>query len=323
MRKNRIIAILLASAMILGLVGCGDSKKTDDKKESTETVASGETEKTTDDSQNTENQDFNYGDEHIKAIQSYLEKQTYYGYSGQVSENDKVMITAEEYYDFNTHIVEDISDYSGYREALYSEGYTDDDIGTAQTKFHSFIDCTNKLYVEIDENGAWNLNEANQSNVDYETGANYSNAWELWVSNMISSKLYFKDGSWSEDGNTVSYTENFEDGDSKEVITMTFEKQGDSSLKPVDFTSAVTTTTTSEGYDVDEDGNVSEETTTKTTAVKNKTYMVYDYENHKLEIPKYTVIEDENAVGDTDLPSADSTEAESTEAESTDDTKDN
>lgn len=307
--KNRIIAILLATAMVFGVVGCGDAKKSDNKEESTktETVDSGEEKEDSSDesedegSEGTENSDFNYDDEHVKSIQSFLEKQKYYGYSGQISENDKVMISAEEYYDFKNHIVEDISDYSGYRDALHDEGYTDDDIGTTQVRFHSFIDCVNKLYVEIDKDGGWNLNESSQSNVDYETGANYSNAWELWVSTMISSNLYFKNGTWSEDGNTVSYAEDFEEDSSKETITMTFERQKDKSLKPVDFTSSVTTTTTSEGYDVDEDGNVSDETTTKTTAVKNKTYMVYDYEDHKLKVPKYTVVEDESAVDEDDL----------------------
>ena len=305
MRKNRIMAILATLAMIISVGGCGNSKNGNTEVNSTETIASGQVENT----ETTESTEFNYEDEHIKAVQSFLEKQKFYGYSGQVSENDKIMITAEEYYDFNTHIVEDKSDYTKYREALLAEGYSDSDIGTSQTIFHSYIDCDNSLYIEFNDTDGWVLNEANQSNVDYETGANYSNAWELWVSTMVSSNLFFKDGSWSEDGNTVSYTENFENNDSKETITMIFEKQGDSSLKPVDFTSAVTTTTTSEGYDVDDDGNISSETSTKTTAVKNKTYMVYDYENHDLKIPSYTVVEDKNAV-DTNLPSVESTENE-------------
>ena len=106
---------------------------------------------------------------------------------------------------------------------------------------------------------------------------------------------------WSEDGNNVVYTQEFDKEDSKEVVTMTFETQKDSSLKPVEFTSSVTTTQANEGYNVDESGNVSDEKTTTTTASKNKTYMVYNYDNHKLKLPKYKVVKDESSVDDTEV----------------------
>ena len=308
MKKNRLVAILLASAMVFGVAGCGDSKES---KDSTEVVASGEEKLEVDEglegtelSESTEEEetnDFNYDDEHIKAVQKFLENQSYYGYSGTVSENDNVMIEASENYDFNTHIVEDTSDYTGYRDALKSNGYSDEDLGTNQTKFHSYIDCENQIFVEIDNKGDWVLNEANQANVDFKTGMNYTNAWELWVSTMVSSALYFDGGTWSEDGNNVVYTQEFDKEDSKEVVTMTFETQKDSSLKPVEFTSSVTTTQSNEGYNVDESGNVSDEKTTTTTASKNKTYMVYNYDNHKLKLPKYKVVKDEESVDDTEV----------------------
>lgn len=289
MRKKKLIALLLSITTMLFMVGCGTSSNSSTETKE-EVVKSGEESTESVDTENTEEEKFNYDDEHIKKVQAYLENQKYFGYSGEVKENDSVMIVAEEYYDFDKYIVEDKSDYSGYREALVKQGYSDEEIGTNQVNFHSLIDCKNEIYI-VEEKDGWKLYEGEQSNVDFKTGASYKSGWEVWVSTMISSGLYFNDGDWSEDEDKVIYTKNFNDDDTEEVVTLNFEVQSDGSYKPLDFISNVTSYTDVDGYAVGDDGEVSTETSTTRTAIKNVTNMVYDYDDHKLEIPKYSTVE--------------------------------